>query len=643
MRAGRLLLITGLLAGSAALARQPAAAASLPSRAGDLPQEGQGAAGDTAGTPDTTVVDTAAATDTAAADTAAVLRSMPGAPGPDTTSFAFRRFSCGRACLLDHNALVLMDVLETEMPGLTMLRGSYFGGPHQFRSGAVGPGLTAVRLDGRPVPPLAGGQVDLARLPVGRLDRVTVTETPTGITVEGRPVRRNEPRAYSRISAGTGVPDVEAIRALYTNGLGDHFELTTGIDLLNAGGQGTGGDRFDFWGNVAWLPGMDGAGLELQWRNQSLERRGLDTATVDRREVHLLGRARLGGDLWIGVAAGNSGRSISGGDTGSAPDSAGVEVDAASVSARLGDGPPYLRAQVEARDGPGQPSARVELGGALAPADGLTLNGSVSGSRWEGFDGWSAEAGASYRPGLGVDLQVGVGGGLGVAGVGRPLAGRADSLTYRQAQARASARWGPLAGTVRAAYQDVSRQMPFGGTFDRSLEPGPGVRTGAVEGTLEAPLLPLDWLLGGEVEPVRLVGTWRHQEVLDGGGSEDDGGPSAGQDTSGVPAPAALYLPTDQARVAALFHDSFFQGDLRVRAELAARHRSSMVTVDPSAGGTGRVAGWTTLDWNLMLKIKDVRIWWRVDNTRGAPWEDAVGVVRPVRRNVFGVKWEFFN
>ncbi len=592
---------------------------------------------------DTVEADTAGAT---ASDTAATYRSMPDLPRPEA-SFAVRRFTCDRSCLLDHNAIVLMDVLEREMPGLTMLRGSYFGGPHQLRSGLLGPGFTEVRLDGRPVSPLGGGQVDLSRIPVGHLDELTVTETPLGVTVEGSPARREETGAYSRITAGTGTPGVETIGAVFTNGLGRHLEISTGIDVLNAGGEGGGGDRFDFWGQVAWLPGEDGGGVELQWRNQSVDRTGLDAASLQLRDLRIVGRGRLGDDVWINVSAGNSRRETSGagapieegteGDGTRAADSSTVEVDGVSAELRLGDGLEFLSARLEARDGPGQLRTRVDLAGGLEPVEGLSLTGAVSGSRWDRFDGWTVEGGAAYRPDLGVDLEVGVGGALGVRGAPRPLADRADSVTFRQGQARASATWGPLSATVRGIYQDVSRQLPFGGSFDPGLpEAGPGVRVGGVEGTLQAPILPLGWLLGGEVEPIRLSGTWRHQEILDGPdpGTGGDGGSSGD--------PRVLYLPADQARVGAYFHDSFFQGDLRVRAEVAVRHRSPMITVDP-AGGSGAVAGWTTLDWNLMLNIKDVRIWWRVDNTRSAPWEDVVGLVRPARRNVFGVKWEFFN
>jgi hypothetical protein len=312
-------------------------------------------------------------------------------------------------------------------------------------------------------------------------------------------------------------------------------------------------------------------------------------------------------------------------------------VDALSAGRRRGGGGEFLSARLGERDGPGQLRTRLDLSGGLEPVEGLTVTGAVSGSRWHRFDGWTVEAGAAYRPDLGLDVEVGVGGALGVRGAPRPLADRADSVTFRQGQARASAAWGPLSATVRGIYQDVSRQLPFGGSFDPGLpEAGPGVRVGGVEGTLQAPLLPLGWLLGAEVEPIRLSGTWRHQEILDG---PDPG--SGGEDGSSDD-PRVLYLPTDQARVSAFFHDSFFQGDLRVQAEVAVRHRSPMATVDP-AGGAGEVAGWTTVDWNLMLNLKDVRIWWRVDNTRSAPWEDMVGLARPATRNVFGVKWEFFN
>lgn len=626
MRATRLLSLAGLLAASWIVAPHPAAGAP-----GGRATAAQQAGRDTAAVVgDTTTRDTASV----ASDTAPTLRSMPDPPDPPP-AFASRRFTCARRCLLDHNAVVLMDLLEREMPGITMLRGSYFGGPHQIRSGALGAGFTRVRLDGRPVPALAGGQVDLARIPVERLDRITVTETPAGVTLEATPVRREEPRAYSRISAGTGEPDVESIRALFTNGVGQQFEVSTGLDLLNAGGEGTGGDRFDFWGNVAWLPEEDGAGVELQWRNQTLDRRGLDTASVNRREIHLVGRGRPAEDVWITVSAGRSVREISGtGETAQPADSGRIEVDAASAELRLGTGPDFLEARIEARDGPGHPSSRASLGGGVEAIGGLALSGRLSGSRWDRFDGWTVEAGATYRADLGVDLELGVGGAAGVRGAARPLEARSDSVTFRQGQARASARWGPASATVRGMVQEVSRTLPFGGTFDPGLEAGPGVELGAVEGTLGIPILPLDWFLGPGVEPVRLSATWRHQEVLDGA--------SEGGEGEGNPAPAALYLPADQARLATYFHDSFFQGDLRVRAELAVRHRSSMRTVDP-AGGTGRVQGWTTLDWNLLLNIKDVRIWWRVDNTRGAPWEDAVGIRRPARRNVFGVEWEFFN
>lgn len=637
MSRSRIHLLVWALAGAAWLA--PPLGVTLPAATGRVAiQEAD---------PDT-LPDAPAAADTtespgdtlsASQDTMPRLRDLPTPPPPDS-SFGLRRYHCDRACLLDHNVLGLADLLEMVTPELTMLRGSYFAGPHHVRSGGLGGGFTEIRLDGRPLPPLAGGQVDLARVPVNRLDQVTVSETPLGLAIDATPVRRTEPEAYSRVSAATGTPNVDMIHALFTNGLGRNLSVSTGIDLLNTSGPGAGGDRFDFWGNLAWLPGEDGAGVELQWRNQSLDRRGTDTLSVDRQELHLLGRGRVGEEIWITLSAGNSRREASQGGTSVGDETEErqiTEVDAASVEVRAGTGPGFLEARAEARDGVGQPSMRVRTRGGLEFFDALRLAGGIGASRWDRFDGWTAELGALYRPGLGgVDLELGAGGAAGVRGVPRPLLGRADSLTFRQGQARASAAWGPVAGTVRGSYQDLSRQLPFGGTLDPGLEPGGSVKIGGIGGSLEAPLIPLSWLGGGEVEPIRLTGTWHHQEILEEGGEGT-------VDTVGTAAPADLYLPADQARVAVVFHDRFFREDLEVRAEIAGRYRSAMTTVDPASGETGRVSGWTTADWNLMVKIKDLRVWWRVDNTRGAPWEDLVGIVRPLRRNIFGVKWEFTN
>ena len=56
--------------------------------------------------------------------------------------------------------------------------------------------------------------------------------------------------------------DLSRLRLLFGNGLGRNFNLGTGIDLLDTGGETPSGD-FNFWGRVEWLPTGGDTGLEF--------------------------------------------------------------------------------------------------------------------------------------------------------------------------------------------------------------------------------------------------------------------------------------------------------------------------------------------------------------------------------------------
>jgi len=44
-----------------------------------------------------------------------------------------------------------------------------------------------------------------------------------------------------------------------------------------------------------------------------------------------------------------------------------------------------------------------------------------------------------------------------------------------------------------------------------------------------------------------------------------------------------------------------------------------------------------------MIRILGVRVYWRFENLTAAEGQDLPGLPFPVRRSVFGVKWEFLN
>jgi hypothetical protein len=56
-----------------------------------------------------------------------------------------------------------------------------------------------------------------------------------------------------------------------------------------------------------------------------------------------------------------------------------------------------------------------------------------------------------------------------------------------------------------------------------------------------------------------------------------------------------------------------------------------------------RVPSYSFVDWNLMIRILGVRVYWRYENVTAATGGDLPTLLFPVRRSVFGVKWEFLN
>lgn len=541
-------------------------------------------------------------------------------------------WECDRRCLLDQNPLVLADLLEEELPGLTFLRAGHYGGPHHLRDGALGPGFLVVREDGRRLVPLESGQVDLSRIPVGRVEHVRVVRGAGGVEVDLRGQRHDDPEAYTRVNAGVGNPGVNLIRGIFSNGLGRRFAVNTGVDLLNSDGDLAGSDRIDFWGSFAWMPAGEDTGVEIQWRNQNLDRERPETLEIRRRDVFLHGRTRLLDAVDVDVSLGRSRWELRDGDeSGDGTDGEGeetpgaVEAEGGTMTLQAGAGRSYLRVAADAWDGASRPTVRGDLAAGLALGPRFAVSGGGEVGIWDDFTAASVHGGVEYRAGLGADVHLGATGATGVRGLSRPRAGDADSVTFTDLSLTARGRIGPLDVSVRGGYQDVSRQLPVGEAFEGSLSPGPAVEVAALQGRVEGPLVPLEWLLPG-VRPLRVMAEWRHQETL----SEPEEG-------------VALFLPRDQYRASLTFREDFFQGDLELRGEVGAVYRTQMFTAEPGQEEPVAVTGWATFDGNAMVKLKDVRIWWRGGNLRGIPWEDLAGLPRPPNRAAFGISWEFVN
>lgn len=642
----------GVLASAALLGLPaPAAGAGAPGTAA-LQQAGDTVSSDTAAAdtvPREGVPPGMAPGDTLPGDTAAAGRDtadggrepyFPEAlPVPDS-AYSAVVWRCDRECLLDSSASNLLDLLEAEWPGAVPLRGTYFGGPHHLADGLAGSALTEVRVEELPVPELAGGQVDLTRVPLAWLSEVQIIRRAGEMEVRLVPVRHRTPQAYSRVTVGTGEPNVNLIRGLFANGLGNHVSVSTGIDLLNSEGQLAGSDRLDFWGMAAWTPDDGEGGAELLWRTQSMTRFDPGTGAAggedvprefDRRDAYLRGRGRVAEGVRVHLAAGRSewipaaeDAAGPGAPSGDRPDT-GPRVEAEGATLALQAERPwgFGRAAFETWTGPSRPGVRGSVAGGFRPVAGLRVDGAARAGRWRGFTTASYRGGVRWSPGLGGDVTLHVSGARGTRGVPRPWLGRADSLRFGEYRAGASLSLGPYRFSGLAALQDFSRQLPFSATFDRALPPVPDAEVLMGQGGVRGPVVPVGDILDADVSPVEIDLSYRRSR-------------SRGQRRP-------LYVPLNLVQAQFRFRDEFFEGDLGVAARFGVRYRSAMTSADPSAGEAAAVPSRAATDWSIVLRIVGARVWYRAENANRILPGNLVGQQYPPIRNTFGVKWEFTN
>jgi hypothetical protein len=243
---------------------------------------------------------------------------------------------------------------------------------------------------------------------------------------------------------------------------------------------------------------------------------------------------------------------------------------------------------------------------------------------WDDFTASELRGGlmATARP---LRLTFTVDGATGTRGVSYPTLEQADSVSFDLAAAGLALQLGPFAISGRAEYQSLSRQLPFGAVFDRDASPGPAVEIGIGEIGLETPVVPLN-LIWNTVSPVKARGFYRYADVLDG--------------------MDPLYVPSGVARAELFWHDSFFDEELEVSASFGLNYRDSMLTSPPPGASSETpvaVPGYEYIDWNLMIRILGVRVYWRFENMTQVEGQDFPGLAFPVLRSVFGVKWEFLN
>lgn len=548
-----------------------------------------------------------------------------------------------RPALLDASALTLADFLEDHAPGIHVLRSGFFFGQHHLLDGLWGPAAVRVVVDGRELLPLAAGQPDLSRISLVTVDRVQLERRPGETVLRITSISHPGGEAYSRINAGTGQPSTDLVRGLLTNGAGRNVTVGGGVDHLNVG-AGTGeGSRLDALAKAAWMPWGPDLGVELSWRSESVERSELgELLEFGRREFALRVRAApadgLRIDAWGSTARRDpeppflpeptddepgGGGEPPPGDDGADPEETeppALTADQVGASLSYGRGPLRLGGRLALLEGRGLPERRGRLGGGVRVGP-LVADARLARTSWTGFSTSAISGGLALRPeGFPVTLRAGASTGSRAV----PLPGRevADSTAFDfdAVSAGAEVELGPYRLGAGVGRRSQERRPVFGGSFDRLLPRGPEATATTVEGRLTGPLVPLGVL----EERVRVEGFWRSASF---------------EDEQALP----YYVPRELARGELSFRDRYFDDNLEVRLALRAERRGEMISARPGSPEPELLEARSDLGTDLLVRIDVFRIWWRVENLRSVEELDFADLPYPTRRNVFGVRWEFFN
>lgn len=535
----------------------------------------------------------------------------------------------GRERIRRSNALHLGELLAEMLPASSLVRDGFVGGPAHVVDGGLGPTGLALRVDGRPFVPLSGAAPDLSRILLAMIDEVRVRRHAGGIEVDLTTLRRTDRRAYSRIEAASGDPDIENLRLVFTNGVGSAFTARAGFELLDAGNPAT--DLQGFSGGLAWLPGGGTDGVELQYDQRSFERASSSEGAGTRSRLVLGGRVGLGADVQAGAWLVRAIRELDAAPEGAArPDlrdevvHGGAEVRAAWDRARAAAG-------VTLAEDPAMASREARLEAGADPLPWLSVEAGGRFGAWEDFDTSEGRVGAVGRLAAG-GVDVRLHGSLASGRRGAPYlasdaldaagAVSAEPVEFDGAEAGADVDWRTLRAGIRVFRHEVDRQVAFGTGFDDAGLVGPGAEVVGWEVRIDVPVLPMSWLVG-EFDPIRIRGAYRRNRV------DEDA--------------VVLFSPSERVRGEIYFEDTFLEGDLGVRLALGLDRRDPWYAPVRGGGDPAVVDERASFDFDLGIRLLDAIIFWRYDNVDGRLQRDLPDAEFPVLRQAFGIRWAFYD
>jgi hypothetical protein len=574
------------------------------------------------------------------ADTLRSAPNLPRFPRLPTLGFAQATWEWDEAELARWHGMSLLALLE-QVPGLLVTRGGWYGRPAGIAAFGAGGGRTRVFLDGYELDPLDGATFDVQYLAITDLDRVRVERTLSETRIELFTFRQPDARAYSQIEVGTALFRTRILRGLFSTPIGDRSLVTVGLDLTDSDGW-IGQQPFSANSLLARYGYSfdERTGVQLEYRQTRLQRAGAPfTYQGDRRDLILRGRAAPLPGLGIDALVGRSSQR----PDDAVPAAFDLQTVQGALRAHYEHGMGWVSAGARARGGSevGFPAPTLDLSGhaGLRPLPMLLATGEVRSSRIGDITGTELQGGVRVGPFAGLSLFAGAAtGSRGISLVRdtiflesvldtlAPEGSRTVADTVVRFPATASelgalrvgaewSRWGIRMGAAWVTH-DLDVAAPFGLTFDR---PAPLVAAGTATGIEAFGSVPLIY------RPVRLEGSYTRWT-----------------DTGGRP-----YLPLDAGRLALVFNERFYGGNLEPTLRVEAVHRGSAFVPNPDLTAFDALSPAYTL-WNLFLQIRilDVQaflIWDNLLNNALAADVAGPGRILGGQRAIYGVRWHFFD
>ncbi|MDE2973949.1 MAG: Plug domain-containing protein [Gemmatimonadota bacterium] len=610
----------------------------------------------------TTVADSLPAGDSIAADSVdadgiAPPPLFPALPDPAPAAGITGIWEWDRAELLGARGQTLWELLA-DIPGLILVRSGDFGAATAvFPTGFSGGGLR-LYYDGVEHLPLEGSVPDLARIPLSGLERIRVVQRPGGVEVRLFRLVHTDVRAASLVEAGTGDLDTNLLRATFSLPRMFGGKGALAIERLDSRGRDAPGAMTGGWFRYSVHRG-DRAGLRYEVRRMASDRTAFNGASpsVKRSDWTLHGRLSLTEDLLAEGWA--TGASIAPGDT--------LAVFPFSPESRKQRG-----ASLSGARGPvwGRATARYNEGKGVADRE-LSLEFSALSDRWGGANGRVWRETWGERRGSGYDVRVWAtphpygavfaergNGGRSVPFLNPPppeepedtakngtqepdSTENADSVemdpgpegrftTRNGTRLGARLRWRENELSVARLWIEADSVRPTGLLIDRDgvVLPQPLRRGWEVTGRF--PLRPRGLFLAGEVQ------FW--------------------EETDSLAAPL-LYFPDYVYRAGFSFHRTFrATGNFELWVDLGVHGRPEMYvaladgSAPPPADGEederkpSMVPFYQNWYFRLQMRFLTLNIFATVENVSFRDNnQDVPGVLLPITRGMYGVRWTFWN